>query len=72
MTHHAGARNRHAIEKQALDAALVELLEAATRNPGIVAAAFWLHSDAYKAAATALDNQVGTMSGSTVEICLIF
>lgn len=53
----AGARERHANEKAQLDTALAALLESATRHPGIVASAFWLHSDAFKAAATALDNQ---------------
>ena len=58
----AEARGRHAADKAELDIALMALLQSATRNPGIVAAAFWLHSDAFKAAATALDNQAQALA----------
>lgn len=53
----AAARERHASQKQQLDTALAGLQGDAQKVPGTVAAAFWLHSDAFKAAATALDNQ---------------
>ncbi|KAK9805975.1 hypothetical protein WJX73_010357 [Symbiochloris irregularis] len=62
-----GVQEKHSGLKQQLDAQLIDLLIEATKVPGIMAGAFWLHSDAYKAAATALDNHQ-MQSGSPTTI----
>ena len=52
---HAGARERYYREKERLDKALALLREGAERVPAHLSAAFRMHSDAYAAAARALE-----------------